>query len=298
MKNNQKYQRCDNTFFAPYPQHSKTSESSLYSALDTLHITALNAHYYNCGTSWHLKTRTLGNSYWSYIVAGEGRLTLAGTESNIKKGDFILFPSSQEHSIEPLNGSNMAMINVHFNAHLYGNIDICSALELGGIIKNTTAHLAGISLEAARLYSLTPPGWNAYIKSLITTQLFDIILTASVAQTSLSQDLKKLLKMQPALELIEQNISNAKLHTEDLAQALQVSEVYTRKLFKALFKVSPTSFIHSRRIEYACSLLRSGDKPIKSIARASGFNDLAFFYRIFSRTMKTTPAQYRESPQF
>jgi AraC-like DNA-binding protein len=81
-----------------------------------------------------------------------------------------------------------------------------------------------------------------------------------------------------------------------LARAIEVSEVYLRGLFRSLTGVPPLEFLQRRRIERACDILRSSDESIKSIAWSVGFTDVPYFYRVFKKWMRTTPASYRARP--
>ena len=190
------------------------------------------------------------------------------------------------------------MINIHFQARIYNLIDICSLLGLSGIFVDATGSFTELSRKCAKLYALKPPGWKSYFEALIRVQLFDLILNSSKKLNSVTPELKKLFRIYPALELIEHRFGEYELTAKDLAEKLNISQVYTRKLFNDLFGISPIRFIHNRRIEYACTQLRETELPIKTIAAQAGFNDLAFFYRIFSRSMNLTPAKYRQTPQF
>jgi AraC-like DNA-binding protein len=69
-------------------------------------------------------------------------------------------------------------------------------------------------------------------------------------------------------------------------------------LFNSLFGESPVKFINHRRIELACKLLRESDLPVKGVAEKSGFRNLQFFYRVFTRITGMTPALYRNTSDF
>jgi AraC-like DNA-binding protein/mannose-6-phosphate isomerase-like protein (cupin superfamily) len=282
----------------PYSQRLNDGRHDFEPLLEHLAITPISAYHYNCSSDWQLHKRTLSNSYWSLITAGEGELMLKSRKIKIGAGQFIMFPAGMEHALTPVAGSCMSMINVHFQARVYNLIDICGLLELSGCFDDTVGGFTRSSKEAVRVYALKPPGWRSYLESLIRVQLFEFILNSAKEINSLTGELKKLSRIYPALELIENKFREPEFSAKDLADKLNISQVYTRKLFNELFGIAPTRFIHSRRIEYACILLRETELPIKNIAAQSGFNDLAFFYRIFARSMNLTPAQYRQTPQF
>jgi AraC family transcriptional regulator len=74
-----------------------------------------------------------------------------------------------------------------------------------------------------------------------------------------------------------------------------LSETHFRRLFHEVFGTSPVQFIRQRRIERACSLLRSTANPIKQIAADCGFAEEAFFSRVFHQALGKSPAAYRRA---
>ena len=52
-------------------------------------------------------------------------------------------------------------------------------------------------------------------------------------------------------------------------------------------------YVHTLRLEEAKQLLEAGDDPVEGVAEAVGYEDAAFFRRLFRRKVGMTPAQYR-----
>ncbi len=284
--------------FVPYTQCRDGEWYEAEALLEHLAITPIAAYLYHCSAEWKLVKRTLPNSYWSLIIGGEGELLLGSDKLKVKAGQLVIFPARIEHALTPIAGSCMSMINVHFQARVYNLIDICGLIGLSGIFPDDTALITQRAKECTKLYALNPPGWKSYFEALIRIQLFDLILNSVRQLDSVTPELQKLSRIYPALELVENSFTEYNLTAKDLAEKLNISQVYCRKLFNELFGTSPIRFIHNRRIESACTLLRETELPIKTIAAQSGFNDLAFFYRVFARSLNLTPAKYRQTPQF
>jgi transcriptional regulator GlxA family with amidase domain len=68
--------------------------------------------------------------------------------------------------------------------------------------------------------------------------------------------------------------------------------------FKRRFKVAtgytPIEYIQTLRVEEAKQMLESGDAAVDDIAAAVGYEDLAFFRKLFKRRTGVTPARYRQ----
>lgn len=63
--------------------------------------------------------------------------------------------------------------------------------------------------------------------------------------------------------------------------------------FKAATGLSPLEYVHTLRLEEAKELLERGDEPVEAIAEMVGYEDAAFFGRLFRRKVGLTPAHYR-----
>lgn len=82
-----------------------------------------------------------------------------------------------------------------------------------------------------------------------------------------------------------------------VATMIQLSEM-TERTFNRRFKqatgMSPIEYVHTLRIEEAKQLLESDDAPVEAIAQEVGYEDAAFFGRLFRRKVGITPIQYRK----
>ena len=67
-----------------------------------------------------------------------------------------------------------------------------------------------------------------------------------------------------------------------------------KRRFVAATGMSPLDYVHTLRIEEAKQMLEAGDAPIEAIANEVGYEDAAFFARLFRRKVMLTPAQYRK----
>lgn len=63
--------------------------------------------------------------------------------------------------------------------------------------------------------------------------------------------------------------------------------------FKAATGLSPLEYVHTLRLEEAKELLERGDEPVEAVAEMVGYEDAAFFGRLFRRKVGLTPAHYR-----
>ena len=96
----------------------------------------------------------------------------------------------------------------------------------------------------------------------------------------------------PALQYIENNISDPTLSNTVLAKTLGISEVYLRKLFSKHFNSSPKQYILDFRMQKAKQMLVETPYTVLSISESCGFSSPNHFCRTFKQHTGLTPTQY------
>jgi AraC-like DNA-binding protein len=93
------------------------------------------------------------------------------------------------------------------------------------------------------------------------------------------------------------NIDNApevNYSLQELAGEIGLSKNFLCSAFKEITGVTIFSYIHWKRIEKAKALLIETQSSIEEIAYFCGFENMSYFYRIFKRYMRISPASYRQ----
>ncbi len=81
-----------------------------------------------------------------------------------------------------------------------------------------------------------------------------------------------------------------------VAAMVKLSELPERSFmrrFKQATGMPPLEYVQTLRLEEAKHMLESGIEPVAAIADAVGYEDAAFFSRLFRRKVGLTPVQYR-----
>lgn len=122
-----------------------------------------------------------------------------------------------------------------------------------------------------------------------TTALFD---QAVAGDQTLPPATSALVKQ--ALAYLHQNYVHP-ITRKDIALAVGVSESYLSQIFRHEITLSPWEYLSRFRIRKACELLLSSQDTITQVAIRVGFNDSAYFSRVFHQMSGQSPQEYRKS---
>ncbi len=96
-----------------------------------------------------------------------------------------------------------------------------------------------------------------------------------------------------ALAYLHQNYGQP-ISRHDIAQAIGVSENYLSLIFRQELGLSPLEYLTRFRIQQAKELLRNSEIPVTDIANQVGFDDPAYFSRVFHKQVGRSPRAYRK----
>jgi len=107
------------------------------------------------------------------------------------------------------------------------------------------------------------------------------------------QDLATLAALRRARDRIDRAYARP-LDVESLARGVHMSAGHFSRQFKLAYGESPYSYLMTRRIERAMTLLRRGDLSVTDVCFAVGFQSLGTFSTRFSELVGVPPSMYRE----
>ncbi|MEM9848687.1 MAG: ATP-binding protein, partial [Bacteroidota bacterium] len=112
----------------------------------------------------------------------------------------------------------------------------------------------------------------------------------SIAVKNSNQEERFLQKLH---EVVEQHYKNAEFGVEELAQKSQLSRIQLYRKLKAIRNQTPSQFLRNFRLQKAKDLLHNPNLNISEVAYEVGFNDPAYFTRVFSKAFGQSPNAYR-----
>ena len=118
--------------------------------------------------------------------------------------------------------------------------------------------------------------------SYLATQ-YDVQRGASAQVSALSR----------ALAYMESHIDQP-IRISDVAAGVFLSARQLERLFNEYYGESPQKYLQRMRMQKALSLLIRQNESVASAARQSGFDDVAYFTRVFRQTYGITPSSARK----
>ncbi|GAA4936298.1 helix-turn-helix transcriptional regulator [Actinoplanes utahensis] len=106
------------------------------------------------------------------------------------------------------------------------------------------------------------------------------------------QRLRELVLMRRVRDRIDRDYAQP-LDVEALARHVHLSAGHLSRQFKAAFGESPYSYLMTRRIERAMTLLRRGDLSVTEVCFAVGCSSLGTFTTRFTELVGIPPGEYR-----
>jgi len=99
-----------------------------------------------------------------------------------------------------------------------------------------------------------------------------------------------------ALGFLHQNYAQP-INRKDVALAVGVNPNYLSQIFRQEVSISPLDYLNRLRIQKAKELLSQSQDTITKIATQVGFNDSAYFSRVFHKLTGQSPQEFRQSKE-
>jgi AraC-like DNA-binding protein/quercetin dioxygenase-like cupin family protein len=270
------------------------------------------------GSSFRLlHTKTTAEKFsWQYhyhpeyeivcVLHGDGTRHVGNHFSTYENGDLVLMGPNLPHAGFGLNAHGMhEEIVVQIKDDVFKE-SILTRPEMNDIV---------LLLEKAKyglhFYGHTKEMVTKKLKKLIKLAAFEkyiqflsaLYMMATSTEYELLNpdiDLSSLLKknnsrLQNIFTYVEQHY-NEEVNIKKVAAIANLSVPSFCNYFKKLMNCTFTDFINQYRIQRACTLILQ-EKPIMEICYDCGFNNVAYFNKVFKMIMKKTPTEYKREKQ-
>jgi len=270
------------------------------------------------GSSFRLlHTKTTAEKFpWQYhyhpeyeivcVLNGDGTRHVGNHFSTYENGDLVLMGPNLPHSGFGLNAHGM---------HEEIVVQIKDEVFKESILTRPEMNDISLLLEKAKyglwFYGNTKMKVTKKFKKLIKLSAFEkylellsalYVMAASNEYELLNPnvDISSLLKknnsrLQNIFTYVEQHY-NEEVNIKKVAAIANLSVPSFCNYFKKLMNCTFTDFINQYRIQRACALMQH-EKSVTEISYDCGFNNVAYFNKVFKGIMKKTPTEYKREKQ-
>jgi AraC family transcriptional regulator, arabinose operon regulatory protein len=261
-------------------------------------LVALRASLHSCEPAWRLEPRVLPNHQAWLVVSGSARLTIAGTDRQLRGGAVALVPQAVPHWAEHDPLSPLQAYVLHFETRVLGEHAPGALAALPSLLwpeAEVMHELVAAAATMSREVGDRSPE-HVLLANAAITRLFGLLWSVDAALRRsgvASAMLPGHVRLAPVLAYIADHFASP-LTLAELAVVAGVSPTHLCHLFSDTVGLSPLQYLQRFRMRRARHLLETTSLVVADIGRRVGFADPAYFSRAFRRLEGMTPSHYRE----
>lgn len=238
------------------------------------------------------KGRILNEYQFVYITKGKGVINLDGEdELPISKGRmFVIFPG-QWHTYHPLLETGWNEYYIGFEGPIIDKI-----VDNSFISKNNQILEVGFNEELVNLFAraievaeVDKISSQQYLSGIV---LHIMGLVLSVSQNKIFEVGDVVQKIEQAKIIMNENVFK-NIDPEELAEKLNTSYSWFRKVFKDYTGYAPAKYFQELKIRKAKQLLVGTSHTVKEISYMLDYNSTEHFFSLFKKMTGYTPLEYR-----
>ena len=213
----------------------------------------------------------------------KGNATLCASKEMVRPqtGDILFVPENLGYYVKS-DAEEIYVIHFKSNSEFDKKIELFSNTDFS---------------KVSRLFSLCYEIWNKkeqgyYFKTLSVFYNIIEILSKSSAKELYDETY---LKIKPAIDYLKTHFNKHDLSVLTLANIVNMSDTYFRKLFFEIYHTTPKIYINGMRISYAKELIESKYYSLSQVSELAGFCDTKYFYTVFKKYADMKPTAFKNS---
>ena len=272
--------------------------------MDSLKNEKFNIH--TCSIS---KSTTHKHAFFelAYVVSGEARHLLNGSERVISKGDYFIMDYDAMHSYVRKGEEKFELINCLFvsdfidqtikdkrsfsdvvnNYMIKHNNSVINISPTNVIFHDDDGYIGTLLNKCLEEYKNKDSGHQEIIRSKI---IEIIILTMRKNSSSTPVCTDKLCNY--IIKYTSENFAQKDI-LKHISTERFFSVSYLSRKFKENMGITFTDYLQKLRIEHSICLLANTSRKIIDIAGACGYSDMKSFNAVFKKLVGTTPQKFR-----
>jgi AraC-like DNA-binding protein len=261
--------------------------------LDEVQVDSISARLHECKAEWHVRPRIINDEMLHLLHCGEVEFIIGGKVVQTRPRQLIYCPPGVEWQARRTSATLVQVTVIHFQARFPGGHRYMQALDYPFLITPPqSASLKELSDQLCRVSGQPGPGQTLKKRSLLLDIMYHLF--ACRGQTPATDS------MAPEGELVWKVMEFLRQHMEKpitreiLARHFSLSPHHLATLFQRQTRCSVMNYLQRMRLEEARRLLTTTSLPIASIAPRVGYEDAAYFSRLFKKDSGVSPLQFRD----
>ncbi|MBQ4112954.1 MAG: AraC family transcriptional regulator [Clostridia bacterium] len=220
------------------------------------------------------------------VIQGQGRLHTQGAVRELREGNlFFSFPA-EPFAIESVDSfqymyisflgarGNQLMEKLGVSPRAFFFTDCADVIPVWMQGIQSPSALSDIASEAVLLHTFAYLGGRL---SKFTTRDRQGINLVSAIQ-----------------KYVDDHFFEAEFSLDMLGKELKYNKKYLSTVFKKHMGVGIVEYLHSVRIQHACTMLHQGFSSVSDVAFRCGYSDAQYFSKVFKNRMGMSPRAYME----
>jgi len=238
----------------------------------------------------------------AWVAVGKGNLEGPGLSFDIQRNDFLLLPGNWPHRFVDHSREPLTLVILCVSAEYISfnrNTEIRQLWQDGlGEAETGRPRCAKTPFHQSRLVEAfretlneqeeKRSGWQTALQSIADRLL--LLLRRGYTTVGNSDTFSSMQSVIGAIEYMKTHPQES-LQIADMAERCDLSPRRFTQLFKQRTGTTFNHYLNQTRIDFACRRLHETDHILYACYE-SGFNDLAYFYRVFKKYTDLTPGQF------
>jgi AraC-like DNA-binding protein/mannose-6-phosphate isomerase-like protein (cupin superfamily) len=229
-----------------------------------------------------------------YFYKGSGSIFTNGIEHHVKPGDLVIYSPGIMHKEETIEVNPFQFVFLAFETTnpIAGENNIFPALSTHSIISagEYRYRLEDLFFQLLNEAKSHIDGYDVMCDNLLSSIIVQIIRIHAVIKheeqsTSESQKIK---------DFIDKNYAK-NLTLDTLSEIVYISKYHLAHIFKSEIGVPPITYLITKRMDKAKSLLSETNLTISAISKIIGYENPNYFSQLFKKIVGESPFNYRNN---
>ena len=250
------------------------------------------------GVKFHYVNKEIGTDYnmLIYCTNGEGWYEVNGIRHTVKKNQFFILPKNEPYKFGASTHAPWTIYWLHFKGSVASNFVPKATVPIV-IQPNENARLQDRTQIFEEMYLNLDDTFNQesyiyacsclyhFLASFLYAEQFQKIRTSQKQKPDITESI---------LYYLRENVER-KLTLDELSAHFHYSVSHLSALFQKQTNHSPIDYFIRLKIQKACQYLELTNMKMNQIHSRLGFEDAAYFSRVFTKIMGVSPSKYRQN---